>query len=350
MTHQINPMEKDLYRTFIYYRSYSRYNDALGRRETWPETVDRYMNFMRKTLSSRYSVPSLTKAYSLTEPEYEEIRTSILNQEVMPSMRLMWAAGPTAEKCNIAGYNCAYISVEEFRDMAETLYLLCSGTGVGFSVEKECVDKLPQIMPQRSGPSKYYQIADSKEGWADALLFGLNTWAVGEDVMFDYSLIRPMGERLKTMGGRASGPGPLTELLELTKEKLLARQGQKLRTIDAHDIMTKIGDIVVSGGVRRSAMISLSDLDDEDILHAKDGRFWEENPHRALANNSAVYNEKPSKERFAKEWEALRASGSGERGIFNRGDLKKQVPKRRWERWVGLAATLPTGSRSPRQD
>lgn len=342
-------MKGDLYRQFIYYRTYSRFNDTLGRRETWEETVDRYMGFMRRQLAGRYTVPSLKEVYDLTEKEYDEIRSAILAQEVMPSMRLMWAAGGPAERCNIAGYNCSYLAVESFKDIAETLYLLCSGTGVGFSVEKDSIDKLPEISKQKKIPSKYMVVGDSKEGWADALLLGLETWASGEDVMFDYSQIRPMGARLKTMGGRASGPQPLIDLLVMAREKVLSRQGQKLRTIDVHDIMTKVGDIVVSGGVRRSAMISLSDLDDEDMQHAKDGKFWLENPHRALANNSAVYKEKPTKERFAEEWKALQASGSGERGIFNRGSLKKQVPPRRWAKWTSLAATLPEG-RSPNVD
>jgi len=343
-------MEGDLYRQFIYYRTYSRFNDDLGRRETWEETVDRYMNFMKKNLANRYTVPSLKSEYDLTEEEFSEIRDAILSQQVMPSMRLMWAAGAPAERCNIAGYNCSYLAVESFRDIAETLYLLCSGTGVGFSVEKESIEKLPIISKQKKIPSKYMIIEDSKEGWADALLEGLTTWASGEDIVFDYSAIRPGGARLKTMGGRASGPQPLIDLLDMSREIVLARQGQKLRSIDVHDIMTKVGDIVVSGGVRRSAMISLSDLDDPDMQHAKDGRFWEENPHRALANNSAVYNEKPTKERFAEEWAALRASNSGERGIFNRGSLKNQVPKRRWEKWVSLDATLPLESRSPNKN
>lgn len=345
-TKEINPMEEDLYRQFIYYRTYSRFNDEIGRRETWTETVDRYMGFMRKTLAKRYTVQSLKDVYDLKEEEFEEIRQAILKQEVMPSMRLMWAAGPTAERCNVAGYNCSYVAVEQFRDMAETLYLLCSGTGVGFSVEQSSIDKLPTIKKQdRASGASVFVVADSKEGWADAVLHGLNTWGDGKDVVFDFSEIRPMGARLKTMGGRASGPQPLIELLELIKEKVLNRQGQKLRTIDVHDIMTKIGDIVVSGGVRRSAMISLSDLEDKDMTHAKDGKFWEENPHRALANNSAVYNEQPTKERFAEEWQNLRNSHSGERGIFNRGDLRKQVPERRWEKWVGLAAATPNGKK-----
>ncbi len=343
-------MEGDLYRQFIYYRTYSRFNDELGRRETWPETVDRYMSFMKKNLDKRYTVPSLKAQYDLTEKEYAEIREAILNQEVMPSMRLMWAAGGPADRCNIAGYNCSYVAVQEFRDIAETLYLLCSGTGVGFSVESSSIESLPAIKPQSGVASKHMIVGDSKEGWADALLLGLQTWASGEDITFDFSEIRPSGARLKTMGGRASGPQPLIDLLDLTKKIVLARQGQKLRTIDVHDIMTKVGDIVVSGGVRRSAMISLSDLNDEDMQHAKDGKFWVENPHRALANNSAVYNEKPTKEEFAKEWAALYASHSGERGIFNRGSLKKQVPERRWHKWVELAATLPIDSRSPNRD
>ncbi len=345
---ETNPMIEDLYRQFIYYRTYSRYNQDLGRRETWPETVDRYMKFMRENLSRQYVVPSLKALYDLTDAEFEEIRTSILKQEVMPSMRLLWSAGGPAERCNACCYNCAYLAVESFRDMAEALYLLCSGCGVGFSVEKRSIDRLPKIWPQKKAvPAKYFIVDDNKEGWADALLFGLNTWSSGEDVIFDYSQIRPQGARLKTMGGRASGPQPLIELLDLTRDIIFAREGQDLRPIDVHHIMTKIGDCVVSGGVRRSAMISLSDLEDDDIRHCKDGKFWEEAPHLALANNSTVYTEKPTEERFAEEWAALKASKSGERGIFNRGSLKKQVPERRWKAWVGLGITLPVSIGRP---
>lgn len=324
------------YQDFIFYRTYSRWNDDLGRRETWQETVDRYMSFMRKNVGDK-----------LTFEEYQEIREAILKHEVMPSMRLMWGAGGPTARCNVSAYNCSYLAIKELRDFAETLYLLCSGTGVGFSVEKAAVDQLPVVQPQKGVPSKYFVIDDSKEGWAEALHDCLHALFNGEDAIFDFSQIRPAGARLKTMGGRAAGPQPLMDLLEFTKEVVLARQGKKLRPIDVHDIMTKIGEIVVAGGVRRSAMISLSDLEDAEVQHAKDGRFWEHSAHRALANNSAVYKQKPTREEFLSEWDALRKSGSGERGIFNRGSLTEQVPARRLFEWNGvvpaLAGTNPCG-------
>lgn len=306
------------YQEFIFYRTYSRWNDNLKRRETWPEAVQRYMDFMKSKLGDK-----------LKEEEYTEIQEAITKMEVVPSMRLLWAAGPAAERTNATAYNCTYTTPTKWQDFGEILYLLTCGTGVGFSVEKHIVDQLPEIKESLYQRKQTVVVEDSKEGWADALVTGLTTWASGGDIEFDYSLIRPEGARLVTMGGRASGPEPLKGLLKFTHETILSRQGKKLRPIDVHDIICKIGDIVVSGGVRRSSEISLSDLHDEDMRGAKQGKFYEKEPQRTMANNSAVYTSKPSVEDLLTEWVALVKSGAGERGIFNRGSLKNQLPARR---------------------
>jgi ribonucleoside-diphosphate reductase alpha chain len=303
---------------FVYYRTYSRWIKEEGRRETWIETIDRFMAFMRENLKDK-----------LKEKEYAEIREAILHQETMPSMRLLQFAGPAARKTNVCSYNCSFIAPSKFEDFGEMMYILMCGTGAGFSVEYQNVESLPQIKHQTGEMLPEYVVEDSKEGWADALVFGMKTWFGGKDVHFNLSQIRPAGSRLETMGGRASGPEPLRELLELTRAKILSRQGRRLKTIDVHDIMCKIGEVVVAGGVRRSALISLSDLDDRDMRDAKMGTFYTHSPHRSMANNSAVYNEKPSLEDFLDEWMALMKSGTGERGIFNRGAMKNQLPERR---------------------
>lgn len=305
---------------FIYYRSYSRWMDSEGRRETWIESVARYIDFMRENLGK-----------DMKDEEYEELRHTILKQEVMPSMRLLWSAGHAARVTNVAAYNCSFIAPTRLEDFAEIMYLSMCGTGVGFSVESQTAQQLPQIKMQSGEKMPTYAIEDSKEGWANALTMGLKMWYSGKDIDFDFSKLRPEGARLKTMGGRASGPGPLRDLLSFSRRKILLRQGKRLSNLDVHDIICKIGDIVVSGGVRRSALISLSDLDDIEMRHAKDGQFYIKDPQRSLANNSAVYTEKPSPTQFVEEWLALAKSGSGERGIFNRGGLKHQVPSRRWK-------------------
>lgn len=305
---------------FIYYRTYSKWMEEEGRRETWIETVERYMSFMRENLGKK-----------LDEKEYEEIEQAILNQEVMPSMRLMWAAGEAARKSNVTAYNCSFISPSKPKDFGEVMYLLMCGTGVGFSVESQTAQSLPQVKKQTGKKLDTYFVEDTKEGWAEAFVFALKTWFEGMDVDFDYSLLRPAGARLKTMGGKSSGPDPLISLMKFTREKMLKRQGKHLSNLDVHDIICKIGEIVVSGGVRRSALISLSDLDDYEMRGAKDGQFYLAEPQRSLANNSAVYLEKPSASEFMDEWVSLMKSGSGERGIFNRGSISKQMPKRRVE-------------------
>src|SRR3989344_8153757 len=228
---------------FVYYRTYARWIIEEGRRETWVETVDRYIDFMRDNINGK-----------LTEDEYAEIREAILKQEAMPSMRLLQFAGKATRKTNVCAYNCSFIAPRTFQDFAEIMYISMCGTGVGWSVESENIQSLPQIIRQTSKKVPTYVIPDSKEGWADAFAFGLKTWFEGDDVDFDFSKLRPAGARLKTMGGKSSGPEPLRNLLEFTRERILNRQGRRLSNIDAHDIICKIGDCVVSGGVRRSAM------------------------------------------------------------------------------------------------
>ncbi len=303
---------------FVYYRTYSKWIDAESRRETWIETVDRYVSFMKENLGNK-----------LTDKEYKEVREGMLTQSAMPSMRLLQFSGGAARRDNVCAYNCSFIAPEAFQDLAEIMYVSMSGTGVGFAVESTNAEKFPQILMQTGEKLPVHVVGDSKEGWADSLTVGMKAWALGKDVDFDYSQIRPEGTRLKVMGGKASGPAPLVRLHGFTRQIMLARQGKRLRPIDLHDIICMIGDCVVAGGVRRSAMISLSELADEQIRDAKKGAFYVNHPHRMLANNSAVYINKPTNEEFLKEWMALIESHSGERGIFNRGSLAKTLPERR---------------------
>lgn len=312
---------KGSYNEFIFYQMYSRWRDDLGRRETWVETIDRFMDYMKENVGRKIS-----------DEEYAEVREGILKQDVCPSMRLLWSAGEACRKTNVTAYNCSYVAPTRWQDLGEIMYISMCGAGLGFSVEAENVEKFPQIKKQAGKKAKNIVVEDSKEGWADAFVKALNVWAEGEDVEVDYSQLRPAGARLMTMGGRSSGPQPLKELMEFTRRKILARQGRRLSTIDMHDIICKIGLIVVAGGVRRSALISLSDLDDETMRDAKKGQFYLTEGQRSMANNSAVYEEKPSAEDFLDEWTALVKSKSGERGIFNRGSLENQVPERRWKK------------------
>jgi ribonucleoside-diphosphate reductase alpha chain len=307
---------------FVYYRTYAKWIPTEQRRETWIETVDRYMGFMKKNLGKK-----------LKDAEYAEIREAILKQEAMPSMRLLQFAGPAAERTNVCAYNCSYIAPTKWQDFAEIVYISMCGTGVGWSAESQNIQQLPQIKFQTGKKAPTFVVPDTKEGWCDALALGMTTWADGMDIDFDYSLLRPAGARLSVMGGKSNGPEPLRNLLTFTRERMLRRQGRRLENIDAHDIMCMIGQIVVSGGVRRSAMISLSDLDDEKIRDAKKGQFYLTEGQRSLANNSAVYAQKPTEEEFLDEWVALMKSGSGERGIFNRGSLPATLPARRLKVW-----------------
>lgn len=305
---------------FVYLRSYARWIPEERRRETWIETVDRYMNFMRENLEDK-----------LTEKEYAELRAGILKQEIMPSMRLMQFSGEAARRCNVCAYNCTFTAPIKLEDFAEIMYLSMQGCGVGFAVESQNIEQLPQIMKQNGKKLPTHVIDDSKEGWCDALTLGSKTWYSGKDIDFDFSKVRPAGARLKIMGGKASGPEPLRSLLAFARDRVLARAGRRLRTIDAHDIICKIGECVVSGGVRRTAMISLSDLDDVEMRDAKKGQFYMTDPHRSVANNSAVYETQPTNAELMDEWVALMKSGCGERGIFNRGSLAATLPKRRVE-------------------
>lgn len=320
---------------FVYYRSYSRWMPSEGRRETWIETVDRYMDFMKENVGTK-----------LSDKEYAEVREAILTHSVMPSMRLMWSAGDAARKTNVCAYNCSFIAPTKLQDFGEVMYLSMCGTGVGFSVESQTAQQLPQIKRQTGKMRAKHVVEDSKEGWADAFVAGLNAWFSGEDITFDYSKVRPAGARLETMGGKASGPAPLMSLVDFARTRILRRQGRRLSNLDVHDIICKIGEIVVSGGVRRSALISLSDLDDDGMRHAKDGQFYLTDPQRMMANNSAVYWDRPSNTELLDEWVSLMKAGSGERGLFNRGGVQAQVPARRWKwlsKHVETTGTNPCG-------
>lgn len=306
------------YQNFIHKSRYSRYLDDFGRRETWEETVDRYMNkVVFPVLES--GVP-----YFEARETAEEIRNAILNLEVFPSMRCMMAAGPGLNRQNLAGYNCSYTAVDHVRVFDEVVYILMCGTGVGFSVEKKYISKLPAV-PMVSDADITIVVGDSKEGWADAYRQLIEELYAGNVPKWDVSEVRRAGERLMTFGGRASGPEPLVNLFEHTIAVFKTAGGRQLKPIEVHSIMCKIGQIVVSGGVRRSAMISLSDLDDKDMREAKSGEWWENNEHYALSNNSVAYDYKPSRQDFDKEWKSLELSGSGERGIFNRAAAQRKV-------------------------
>jgi len=302
---------------------FARFDDKKGRRETWPETVDRVLGFFINHCNFRQ--------YALTEKEWGNLRTSLLQLEASPSMRCVQMAGPALERCHVGVYNCSFQFLQNTTDMAEELYILMQGTGVGFSVEAEfAVEKFPRVKRQKQmAEIPTYVVEDTTEGWCDAYKHGLNTWWNGEDVQFDYSKIRPAGTPLKTKGGKSSGPGPLKDLFEFAKAKILSRQGKYLSSLDLHDINCFAHRIVRMGGVRRASGISLSDLNDREMRDCKQGEFWNTNDQRNQANNSAVYNEKPDPITWMEEWLSLAKSGSGERGIFNRGGLKKQFPKRR---------------------
>ena len=318
------------YSEYIFYQFYSRWVPELGRRETWVEAIDRYMDYMKENMGDK-----------LTAKEYADVREAILNQDICPSMRLLWSAGKACRQSNVWAYNCSYVAPTCPQDLGEIMYISMCGAGLGFAVEWENVQQFPQIKKQTKEKLLSHVVLDSKEGWADAFVLGLKAWFDGRDVKFDYSMIRLAGARLETAGGRASGPQPLMDLMEFTKRKILSKQGRRLSNLDMHDIVCQIGMIVVAGGVRRSALISLSELEDTEMRDAKKGQFYLTEGQRSMANNSAVYNSKPSAEEFLNEWTALVKSKSGERGIFNRAGLEKQLPVRRWaaikdERQIGM--------------
>lgn len=300
---------------FVYTRTYARWLEAEGRRETWPETVNRVVSFLEE---HRTIVPPKV---------FRKLTSAMLKLEVLPSMRLVWAAGPAAAINPVTIYNCSFIAIEDTQAFAEMLFILMCGTGVGFSVEEKNISKLPTVPHYAVTAGRIpYVLTDDKEGWADSLAFLLNSLYAGQFVEFDYSNIRPKGARLRTMGGRASGPEPLANLHTFVTDLFYKAQGRKLTPLEAHDICNKIAEIVVVGGVRRSSQISLSDLDNEELRHAKD---WPCPLHRFMANNSAVYIKKPDSVTFLKEWHALAASGSGERGIFNLEAIRARTPARR---------------------
>lgn len=308
------------YQEFIFYLSYARWQDDLGRRETWLEAIDRFMVYMETKLGDK-----------LTQAEYEDVKQAILNREVCPSMRLLWSAGEACDATNAAAYNCAYIAPTTWRDLSEIMYVSMCGAGCGFAVEEENVSQFPIIKKQQGSKLSTIVIEDSKEGWCEAYAKACEIWASGNDVWLDYSQLRPAGARLMTMGGRSSGPEPLRDLMRYTRSKILSRQGTKLTTLDLHDMICQIGLIVVAGGVRRSALISLSELGDAAMRDAKRGAFWHSEGQRQMANNSAIYNTKPLATEFLVEYTAMATGGTGERGIYNRGGLEQQVPARRWE-------------------
>ena len=307
----------DQYQEYIAASRYARFIDDKGRREHWDETVQRFVDY----------VFSRTEKISADSALKDEIFSAVKNLEVMPSMRAVMTAGKAADRDNTCVYNCSYLPIDDPKSFDEAMFILLCGTGVGFSVESKNINQLPEV-PERLFTSEHtIKVHDSKEGWAKSLRLIISHLYAGEIPQWDVSAIRAAGARLKTFGGRASGPEPLEDLFKFTVNLFKHAQGRKLNSLECHDLMCKIGEVVVVGGVRRSAMISLSDLDDERIRHAKAGPWWETAPHRALANNSAVYNETPTVGKFMEEWLSLYNSHSGERGIFNREAAKNTVEK-----------------------
>jgi ribonucleoside-triphosphate reductase len=302
------------YMSFIHASRYARWLEEEGRRESWTETVSR---FTSNVVANKISDDSVIK----------EIEEAILNLEVMPSMRAMMTAGPALDRDNTAGYNCSYLPVDDPKAFDEAMFILLCGTGVGFSVERQYINNLPEVPDQLFASEDVIVVHDSKEGWAKALRKLIAMLYAGEIPTWDVSKVRPAGAKLKTFGGRASGPAPLESLFMFVIDKFKNAKGRKLNSIECHDIMCKIGDVVVVGGVRRSAMISLSNLSDDRMRYAKSGNWWENNGQRALANNSVAYTEKPDAETFMREWLALIESKSGERGIFSRPASKRQAAK-----------------------
>jgi ribonucleoside-diphosphate reductase alpha chain len=308
----------DPYKNFIHISRYARWIEEKNRRETWVETVERYINFMKDHLVLNYG-------YSPNAKIFDEVTDAILNHRIMPSMRALMTAGPALERDHIAAYNCSFIAVDSLRAFDEAMYVLMNGTGVGFSVESKFVDCLPVISESFNQTATTIVVEDSKLGWAKALKELIALLSQGQIPEWDMSKVRPAGARLKTFGGRASGPGPLGALFTFTVDTFKNAAGRRLKPIEAHDLMCKVGEVVVVGGVRRSALISLSNLDDFEMAKAKSGSWWETQAQRSLANNSAVYNTKPNTAQFLREWRNLYESKSGERGIYNMDSVRKHV-------------------------
>jgi len=300
-----------LYQQFIHQTRYAKWIEGENRRETWAETIDRYMTHMKKHLHSLNGI-------DVNDPIFQTLQDAIENQDVMPSMRAMMTSGPALERDNIAGFNCSFISIDNPRAFDEMVYILMCGTGVGFSVERQEVAKLPVVPDALYETYSVINVRDSKMGWAKAVKQHVAMLYAGEIAKLDVSRVRKAGERLKTFGGRASGPDPLVDLINFMTATFKEAVGRKLTSIEVHDICCKIGDIVVSGGVRRSALISLSNLSDMRMREAKSGQWWEATPYRQLSNNSVAYTEKPEVGQWMHEWLSIYESKSGERGIFNR--------------------------------
>jgi len=298
------------YQQFIHLSRYSRWNYDQKRRETWEETVDRYFRFFGEHLKENYN-------YKFKDTDIFDLKMAVLKLDIMPSMRCLMTAGPALKKENVAGYNCAYVHIDSIRSFDEILYVLMNGTGIGFSVERRYTEKLPYIPHELHDTDTTIIVADSKLGWARAFKELVALLYSGHIPKWDLSNVRKAGSILKTFGGRASGPEPLESLFSFTIKTLQEAKGRKLKPIECHDIVCKVAEVVVVGGVRRSALLSLSDIDDDEMRHAKSGAWFHENPQRALANNSANYHEEPSTGTFLREWTALYDSKSGERGIFS---------------------------------
>jgi len=311
------------YQEFIALSRYARYIESENRRETWGETVDRYFGFMTNHLGKNHG-------YTPKPELLKELREAVYNLDIMPSMRSVMTAGAALERDNVAGYNCSFVPVDSPRSFDETMYILMCGTGVGFSVEYKYINKLPAVPEKLEKTTTTIVVEDSKQGWAKAYKELLAMLWAGQIPVIDVSKLRPAGARLKTMGGRSSGPQPLVNLFDFTIAKFKNATGRQLKPIECHDIMCKIGEIVVVGGVRRSAMISLSNINDIEMAQAKTGNWWENNSQRALSNNSVAYSRKPEMEQFIAEWKNLYDSKSGERGIYNVAAAQKQAS--RWGR------------------
>jgi len=308
------------YQEFIHLSRYSRWLPEKVRRETWNETVTRYFDFFTEHLKDM-------TGYELEKEVREEIEMAVLGQRVMPSMRCLMTAGEALKRENIAGYNCSYVAVNRIQAFDEILYVLMNGTGVGFSVERQFVSELPLVAEEFHETDTVIVVSDSKMGWAKAFKELVGLLYIGQIPKWDMSKVRAAGAPLKTFGGRASGPGPLVNLFNFTVNTLKSSAGRRMSSLECHDIVCKIAEVVVVGGVRRSALISLSNLSDDRMRHAKSGSWWEQNGQRALANNSACYTEKPDMGIFMDEWTALYNSKSGERGIFNRASANKMAEK-----------------------
>ena len=308
------------YQAFIHQSRYSRWLDEEGRRETWEETVTRLLYFYKTFLKDNHS-------YTIPEKLYTDLFVAIVNMEVMPSMRAMMTAGPALERNHIAAYNCSYLPVDSPRSFDECLYILMHGTGVGFSVERQFINQLPTIPDIFELSETCIIVQDSKEGWFRAFKELINLLYAGQQPRWDMSKVRPQGAKLKTFGGRASGPEPLNELFKFTSNMFKNARGRKLNSLECHDLMCKIADVVVVGGVRRSALISLSNLSDDRMRHAKSGDWWNTEAQRAFANNSVCYTDGLDTGSFLREWSSLYDSKSGERGIFNRKAAQAQAAK-----------------------